>query len=169
MSNDKKYFHDYYEKNKKKIAAKRRKKYREDATYREQLKERSRQATQRRRKVGRMVPEFMLDDTKFDGRRMKLIPVGKSSVCVYLGKLLADAIGVTTMTISLWNKEGVIPPPSFQGSDGRRWYTKPYIELMRNCVRQHYRGLYRLEDFKELTWAEYKKIQGDEERVRSAA
>lgn len=91
--------------------------------------------------------------------RVKL--VGDKDVLVHCVSEFADRVGRDVQTITAWEQNGIIPPPTVTDEMSRRWYSDPHIEFIAD-VAEEFRanGGRNLGEFKELVWKKWKKANG---------
>jgi len=91
--------------------------------------------------------------------RVKL--VGDKDVLVHCVSEFADRVGRDVQTITAWEANSIIPPPTVTDEMGRRWYSDPHIEFIAE-VAEEFRasGGRNLADFKELVGKKWKKANG---------
>lgn len=104
---------DYYQKNKEEINAKRRERYKTNKAVREAAREASARTKEHEKE-------------RLDGRVPRTYQ-GKEVLCHRIGDV-ADKIGRTSFIIRWWEREGVIPPPIFEGE--QRVYTEHQVHLL---------------------------------------
>jgi len=125
------YYSDWYSANKEALSERRKKRYREDAEYRERTLAASRVYRQRRKEGGLSAPRATRSRRKSvlatdgDGNPMSLHHVG----------VLAAAVGRTTQCVSKWEKSGIIPATPFRrGAHRVRLYTGDMIRSVIGAV-----------------------------------
>jgi DNA-binding transcriptional MerR regulator len=91
--------------------------------------------------------------------RVKL--VGDKDVLVHCVSEFADRVGRDVQTITAWEANDIIPPPTVTDEMGRRWYSDPHIEFIAEVADDFKRsGGRNLAEFKELVSKKWKKANG---------
>jgi hypothetical protein len=125
-------YKEWYEKNREKVNAKRRKKYAESARYREKLKRQSR--------------KFWRDNyTPSDATMIK----DKNGIKYYSISHFARAINRAVVTVQGYHSSGVLPEP-FYNTRGWRLYTKGQIALASKLFKAVDEGKINLEELRAV-------------------
>lgn len=128
MANRPGYFDEYYEKNKDKVNAERRRKYNEDPEYRDRVLQASRDYRRRQRDDEDRVrlPRYQTPVIKEagDGGKVQLFSVGA----------FASYLGRSVQAINHWEKSDILPPTPYRDGRGFRYYTKDMMEVVRQAV-----------------------------------
>jgi len=109
---------EYWEKNKKKLLAKRKNRYATDPVYREQIKARAQMNREKKRAAKKREP-FMMEHN------------GKSYVGVPIGDV-CDKLGITTERMKYYQKRDYIPMAFV--TVPKRYYTPHQISLIKKLV-----------------------------------
>lgn len=119
---------DYYRRNKEKILAERRRRYRKDREYRERIRQRAREVYEESK------PEKPTDRHVFEGRNgQRFISIGK----------LGQAIDRRIQTIRWYHRSGLFPPPLYHDKRGWRLYSVNQALMLKNLFERY--------DAKEIT------------------
>ncbi len=125
----------WYRENKSKLSRRRKRRYHNDESFREQVKDRANKYYQRRRR--KAVP---VDRTVIRSRAGEhYISIGK----------LATFINRKSDTIRQYHRTGVLPSPSFYDTRGWRLYTQKQARLLRRAFMDLDSG--RIESLSALT------------------
>jgi DNA-binding transcriptional MerR regulator len=90
--------------------------------------------------------------------RPRVMPVNGQDILVHCVSEFADRVGRDVQTITAWEQNGVIPPPTVTDEMGRRWYDEGHMNLIAGIAEQFRSGGGRnLPEFKELVWKSWKK------------
>jgi hypothetical protein len=212
-----KYFHSYYSTHRNELSQKRRRRYRTDPQYQEEVKRRAMERYREQREAKSKEKERILvqvDDfnIKIAALRKELIPlrakpvpsssdiekitkienemsffrrevesrlkmaepgvrgfnrprvmqVDGQDVLVHCVSEFAHRVGRDVQTITAWEADNIIPPPTVTDEMGRRWYSEPHMVLL-SGVAEKFRsdGGRNLADFKGLVAKEWKKRKGE--------
>lgn len=128
MTNRPGYFDEYYAKNKEKVNAERRRKYKENPEYRDRVLKASRDYRKRQRDDEDRVrlPRYqtpVVKDTG-DGGAVQLFSVGA----------FASYLGRSVQAINHWEKSEILPPTPYRDGRGFRYYTRDMMEVVRQAV-----------------------------------
>lgn len=118
------YAKQYYKKNKQKIAARKRARYRLDPEYREKVKE---QARCRSRKLIAQNPR---------GRTT----YNRGDQIFYSFSHVVSAIGRHSQTVTNYIRRGIIPDSGYSLSNGRRYYTQQQLDILSRVFSEHEKG-----------------------------
>lgn len=136
-SNSKEYSRRYYEQNREKINAQRRKRYTEDPDFAERQREASRKAMRRMRKLGRKSDTQRAPAAHLP-RRYR-VPVGDGEtrlVTMYHIGALAEHLDRRPRTLYTWEKQKVLPEAMFRDTSQRRLYTWDQILALKKAMKQ---------------------------------
>ena len=138
----------YYEKNKAKINAKRRRKYRTDSQYRKKVLARSRKY-QKTKKTEQLPPGVV----RGEGGRL-YGTVGRAAMMM----------GLSPNTIRSYERRGVLPPASHYDDRGYRLYTVAQLTLLKVEYRRWRRlKVKSLESFTERVFERWEGFEHAEE------
>jgi len=174
MTYDRRYWQEYYAKNRDKILSRRRKKYHHDSRYRQKIKEAARRYRQKRLTIKKamdlQLSELIkgIDDPEEIRKKVGNISIdenGKINVgkkrlirpreVVLAGKkillfpiaYLAMKLGKSTRTIYHWEKVGILPETPYRGFNNWRLYTLPMINAVLEVFEQFaVQGILRLKE-----------------------
>lgn len=130
MANKPGYFAEYYAKNKKRMSAERKRRYKQDPEYRERALQASRDYRERQRDddggVRIRLPRYQkpITATVGDGSKIALFSVG--AFAVYLGR--------SVQAVTHWEKAGVLPQTPYRNSRGFRFYTADMMAAVKKAV-----------------------------------
>jgi len=128
-------FAEYWEKNKDRINAKRRQRYRTDPYYREVYNRRFRKYY-KERLAPIKVHGFKLEREFSDVPLKPRVVLEDGKMVVYRNtKEFADQISVTTATIRNWIKCGILPKPTVL--NGRSWFSNEYVSSVYKVISEH--------------------------------
>lgn len=114
-------YSEYYRKNKKKISAKKKKRYEFDYSYRTMVKRRARAYYELHKKT----------DSHVDRKLFR----GKEGVVMTIGRL-SSVIHRHIQTIRNYHSKGIIPEPKMWDSRGWRLYTSSQVSLLQLVFRK---------------------------------
>lgn len=125
------YWSAYWDEHRQAINAKRRRRYRKDAAYREQVLQKGRQyarlrcaLTPRRTKEPTQLKErARVRHVLWKGQMVKLLSI----------QAIAARCGVVQTTIYIWLRQGMLPP-TFADEAGRHWFTEDYINKVGEAI-----------------------------------
>lgn len=120
----------WYAENKGELNRQRRRRYQTDPVYRQSVLDA--QAHEKEVVEVRSKPR-----TRSRYLRPKLVVIGGKEVLVMSLGVLADALGVTGEAVTLWVRDGVVPPATWVDSIGRRWFSATYIKVLKTTPRVH--------------------------------
>jgi len=130
MANPPGYFEDYYEKNKRKINRKRKKRYHTDPEYRERVLKASQNYRDRKRsekEVPARVPRYQVP-REFDvqGGKIQLLSVG----------FFALFLGRSVQSINHWEKTKpkLLPITPYRDRRGFRYYTIEMMQVVKDVI-----------------------------------
>lgn len=106
--------------------SKRRERYASDPGYRERIKE-----SVRRRRESKEP-----SDNRRSFNRDKIVIINGLGVQLMSSGKAATLIGVSTRTLDLWEKKGVIPVNRAKDSLGRRWYPVQFVAFLAEHAAQ---------------------------------
>lgn len=212
-----KYFHSYYSTHRDELSQKRRRRYRTDPQYQEEVKRRAmeryrEQCELKLKEKDRLLSQVDDFNIKIAGLRKELLPlrakaepsssdiekitkienemaffrrevesrlkmaepgvrgfnrprvmqVEGQDVLVHCVSEFAHQVGRDVQTITAWEADHIIPPPTVVDEMGRRWYSETHMALLAG-VAEKFRseGGRNLADLKGLVWKEWKKRKGE--------
>ena len=131
MASSKEYNDSYYERNREKLLAKKRKKYNQDPAYAERQRQRSKDNSTKKRTIAK---EERGED-HVDGRRNRKTgptwwKLGGVPVRMYGIGLLAQKLGRQTKTLQRWERNDVLPKAMFRDTCNRRMYTDDQVKAL---------------------------------------
>lgn len=132
MTTDKVYWQNYYKENKEKISQRRKKKYAEDAKFREAVQKRNREWWQRHRaeRFQKLKEQISTIDPYAISYRWKPVKIGDKVQILVSANVVERAANVTRTAIMSWIEKGILPPPTFVDENGNRWFSKGYVEMV---------------------------------------
>lgn len=137
----------YYREHKAAIALRKKVRYQRDAQYRERIlavsRERYRCATAGKKKRTSWNRGF---------NRPRAFPIGGKLILCRSAADAASRIGCKTQTLRVWEKEGIIPPPTIRDELRRRWYSEDYIAFLAEQLRLWREKSRVLAEFKRAVW-----------------
>ena len=137
------YYQEWYKKNRKKLSARRKRKYAEDPDYAETQRRRVRagwtakEGERIEAKLSRLQDRIRKNKKKVKRQVSSRVVVGEdgSPVEVWSIGALSSRIGISPDTIRRrWEDAGIIPEATFIDDEGRRWYSKEYLEFMEKAM-----------------------------------
>ncbi len=142
----KEYNHKYYLENRAEIRRKRRTKYASDEGHRQRVLDYEREwreARRRERFEERVAAADDLDPfAATEGSfRFKVVALNGEPVQLFSSAVVAAAASVKPRTICVWIDRGFLPPPQFISEDGRRWFSRQYIDNVRKAAPHRVYGL----------------------------
>lgn len=130
MSNTAANNREYYEKNKERIAKRKKSRYQNDPEYREAIKARSAEARRQKKQENAIKRrKGSLRDKRVDKepRRVRVeFPDGSGSAVTGMYTLgqFAHQVGVSIATLRKWEARNVFPKALYRSPGGHRWYTE---------------------------------------------
>lgn len=98
--------------------------------------------------------------------RPRVMSVDGQDILVHCVSEFADRAGRDVQTITAWEQNKIIPPPTVTDEMGRRWYSESHMNFVAGLVEKfRSTGGRNLAEFKELVRKEGKKVKGDVVRV----
>lgn len=136
------YYARYYEKNKERLAAEKRSRYRNDPEYRKAARDRaklrrrelSQQEKETRKKTGVVVSRRGPREPKSYMIKVNDTPM---EVMMYTLGQVAKILRREIQTVRKWERDGVIPKPTYRskGKSGYRLYTQLQVDGIRDAYR----------------------------------
>lgn len=158
------YYDTYYAENKVAISNRRKARYNSDAKYREKAQSR---AMERHieMKTQRQKSSPASSDPLSHGARgynkPRVMTIGGKPVLVRGVAEFADRIGRDVQTITVWEQNKVIPPPTGKDELNRRWYSDNHIEFIRGMVMDFQAsGSRRLAEFRAMVLKKWVSLGG---------
>lgn len=146
------YFQSWYAAHKTELADKRKKRYREDPEYCRKVLDRSKQRYQklRQKKLAERAGSPEPPRTRGRNKPQEVVADGET-ITVFSVSEFADRVDRNVQTITKWEQERVIPPPTWIDEYGRRWYSEDHMDTIAAAALEfRARGGRRLEDFRAL-------------------
>lgn len=146
------YYASWYSAHKTELADKRKKRYHSDPKYRQEVLDRSKKRYQklRQKKLAERAKNPEPPRTRGRNRPREEVIDGVE-VTLYSVSEFADRVDRNVQTITKWEQDRVIPPPTFIDEYGRRWYSDHHIDTVASTALEfRSRGGRRLEDFQAL-------------------
>lgn len=154
------YFQQYYRKHRGEIAARRQRRYETDDTYREEVKQRSRQRyrSMRKQRRGRRVARVPRT-----GPAQRINPTDNSTL--FSVGAFAVRIDRNIKTINKWERNKVLPPPTLVDDFQHRWYAEAYMDQVAALIKKHQspKGYIRQDTFKPIVQAAFADTNGTKE------
>ena len=146
------YYASWYSAHKTELADKRKQRYHSDPKYRQEVLDRSkkRYQTLRQKKLSERAknpePPRTRGRNKPQTKTVDGIEVDLFSVSEF-----ADRVDRNVQTITKWEQDRVIPPPTWIDEYGRRWYSDDHMDIVASTALEfRARGGRRLEDLRAL-------------------
>ena len=166
------YFKKWYEKNKKILSAKRKKKWREDPEYRRKnlerkqlsrAKEKARCEEMKEEALGRLIALLEEDgmSNAMISKAIGYLPQGSrgyprvqdvdgSYLVVYPMGYLCVRLARTGQTVRLWHQKDILPPATLTDGQSWRWYSWDYLQACAAAAKKvRESGAWSLKKFKE--------------------
>jgi len=90
--------------------------------------------------------------------RPRVMSVRGEDILVHCVSEFADRVGRDVQTITAWESNKIIPPPTVTDEMGRRWYGEVHMNFIAELTEKFRSGGGRsLDQFKDLVWKEWKK------------
>ena len=137
---DQAYNHSYYEKNKNRLQARKKRRYDNDPSYKAKALIRRKEQRERdklRRKMGPPQPKKAAREPK--QMRIKLTDGTEVIVGMYSIGQAAYRVGVSSYTLRKWEQQAIIPPALYRSKGGHRLYTEDQVVVMRDVYNDYRR------------------------------
>lgn len=146
------YYASWYAAHKTELADKRKKRYREDPGYRKEVLDRSKRRYQNLRQKKLAERAKNPEPPRTRGRnRPRTMAVGGEEVALFSVSEFADRVDRNVQTITKWEQDRIIPPPTWVDEYGRRWYSEDHMDTVASTALEfRARGGRRLEDLRAL-------------------
>lgn len=146
------YFQSWYAAHKTELADKRKRRYRDDPKYRREVLDRSKKRYQKIRQAKLKERAKNPEPPRTRGRnKPREEVIGGMTVELFSVSEFADRVDRNVQTITKWEQDKVIPPPTWVDDYGRRWYSEDHMDRIASAALEfRARGGRRLEDFKSL-------------------
>ncbi len=166
-------FKDYYLQNAEAINERRRKRYREEKSLRDNARRRASEAWSeadpvrvavRQREIADAVKQ--VGDVPSDRRHCRYVRLrGRVGVLagtkVYSVLAVSKVLGVSTDTLRRrWIPAGALPPHSWKDGVGGRWWTHDRVTFARRVVLDHRAKHVSVDDFARVVRREWRKRRG---------
>ena len=130
MSNSSGYNRAYYEKNKKRIGARKGSRYKMDEGYRDAVKARAKQQREEQKKKRKNAPKSP-KSVKVPKKIKVETPSGETKVArMYSLGQLAHRLDISIVTIRKWESENVIPTSTYRSKGNHRLYTEHQVSAV---------------------------------------
>jgi len=131
----------YYSEHRRELSKKRKLRYRENAEYRDKIRER---ALGRYKKKREELEQERLKTgwtAKTRGyNRPRVMQIHGKDVLLHSPGEFADRMGVSVQTLGMWEERAILPAPTVKDERGRRWYERGYMGRVASIVREFKRN-----------------------------
>lgn len=146
------YYASWYAAHKTELADKRKQRYHSDPKYRQEVLDRSKKRYQklRQKKLAERAKNPEPPRTRGRNKPQTKVVDGVEVVLFSVSEF-ADRVDRNVQTITKWEQDRVIPPPTWIDEYGRRWYSDAHMDTVASTALEfRARGGRRLEDLRAL-------------------
>lgn len=146
------YFSEWYAAHKTELADQRKQRYRDDPEYCRKVLDRSKRRYQKLRQAKLKERAKNPEPPRTRGRnKPRTHEIDGVETTMFSVSEFADRVDRNVQTITKWEQERVIPPPTLIDEYGRRWYSEEHMDSIAAAALEfRARGGRRLEDFRAL-------------------
>lgn len=146
------YYASWYAAHKTELADKRKERYHNDPKYRREVLDRSKKRYEKLRQKKLAERAKNPEPPRTRGRnRPKEAVIDGVKVNLFSVSEFADRVDRNVQTITKWEQDNVIPPPTKIDEYGRRWYSEEHMDTVAAVALEfRARGGRRLKDFQAL-------------------